>query len=234
MKKHVDSDTPFLVHEEGIDLNLCQFAGARPNSLSEIGDLGGKTADVDRFRTPISVKQMRQFQTAQPGLDLARIAAARSVTTELGARHPGGTRNPHHREHTPGGSSSGSAAAVGARMAPLAIGTQTNGSVIRPASFCGVVGFKPSFGLIPRTGILPQAPPLDTAGVFARSVPDAALIVDARLLWRPAPSVGLGLDLGGGVSLTRWVYRIGDLPAPVLTTTPALGHVGLSFELRLP
>ena len=72
MKKHVDSDTPFLVHEEGIDLNLCQFAGARPNSLSEIGDLGGKTADVDRFRTPISVKQMRQFQTAQPGLDLAR------------------------------------------------------------------------------------------------------------------------------------------------------------------
>jgi Asp-tRNA(Asn)/Glu-tRNA(Gln) amidotransferase A subunit family amidase len=103
----------------------------------------------------------------------------KTVTTELGAMHPRGTRNPHNPEHTPGGSSSGSAAAVAAGMAPLAIGTQTNGSVIRPASFCGIVGFKPSFGTIARTGILPQATPLDTVGVFARSMADAALLVDA-------------------------------------------------------
>lgn len=107
------------------------------------------------------------------------VIMGKTVTTELGARHPRGTRNPHHREHTPGGSSSGSAAAVGAKMVPLAIGTQTNGSVIRPASFCGIVGFKPSFGLIPRPGVLPQSRPLDTVGVFGRSIADAALIAEA-------------------------------------------------------
>jgi Asp-tRNA(Asn)/Glu-tRNA(Gln) amidotransferase A subunit family amidase len=75
----------------------------------------------------------------------------KTVTTELATYSPGKTRNPHHPGHTPGGSSSGSAAAVAAGMVPLAIGTQTNGSVIRPASFCGVYGYKPSAGLIPRT-----------------------------------------------------------------------------------
>jgi Asp-tRNA(Asn)/Glu-tRNA(Gln) amidotransferase A subunit family amidase len=107
------------------------------------------------------------------------VLLGKTVTTELGAMHPRATRNPHHTGHTPGGSSSGSAAAVAAHMTPLAIGTQTNGSVIRPASFCGIVGYKPNYGVIPRTGILPQARPLDTVGVFARSVGDAALLVDA-------------------------------------------------------
>jgi len=107
------------------------------------------------------------------------IVLGKTVTTELGAMHPRGTRNPHNLAHTPGGSSSGSAAAVAAGMAPLAIGTQTNGSVIRPASFCGIVGFKPTFGTIARTGILPQAAPLDTVGAFARALADAALPVDA-------------------------------------------------------
>jgi Asp-tRNA(Asn)/Glu-tRNA(Gln) amidotransferase A subunit family amidase len=93
--------------------------------------------------------------------------------------HPRGTRNPHDPAHTPGGSSSGSAAAVGAGMIPLAIGSQTNGSVIRPASFCGIVGYKPTFGMIPRTGVLGQCRPLDTIGVFGRSVVDVALLADA-------------------------------------------------------
>lgn len=113
------------------------------------------------------------------------VIMGKTVTTEFGSRQPGGTRNPHHGEHTPGGSSSGSAAAVAAGMIPLAIGTQTNGSVIRPASYCGIVGFKPSFGLIPRTGVLPQAPTLDTIGVFARSIADAALITDAMAGYEP-------------------------------------------------
>ena len=82
----------------------------------------------------------------------------------------------NHPEHTPGGSSSGSAAAVAAGMVPLAIGTQTNGSVIRPASFCGVFGFKPSHGLIPRTGVLMQSPSFDAIGVFGRTLGDVALL----------------------------------------------------------
>lgn len=104
------------------------------------------------------------------------IILGKTVTTELAVYSPGKTRNPRDPERTPGGSSSGSAAAVAAEMVPLAVGTQTNGSVIRPAAFCGVVGYKPTHGLISRSGVLRQSPLLDHVGVFARSVPDAALL----------------------------------------------------------
>ena len=102
----------------------------------------------------------------------------KTVTTEMAFMQPSKSRNPHDPTRTPGGSSAGSAVAVAAGMVPLAVGTQTGGSVIRPASYCGVVGFKPSFGQIGRTGILPQSPFLDTVGVFARSVTDAALLAE--------------------------------------------------------
>ena len=103
------------------------------------------------------------------------VILGKTVTTELAVFHPGKTRNPHNPAHTPGGSSSGSAAAVAAEMVPLAFGTQTNGSMIRPASFCGVVGYKPTHGLLPRSGVLMQSPPLDQLGVYARTVEDVAL-----------------------------------------------------------
>ena len=123
---------------------------------------------------------------------VARLRAAgaiilgKTVTTECAFLHPGRTRNPHNPDHTPGGSSQGSAAAVAAGMVPLAVGTQTGGSVIRPAAFCGIVGMKPSFGLIPRTGILMQSPTLDTVGVFARSVADCALLAQVLAGHDPA------------------------------------------------
>ncbi len=106
------------------------------------------------------------------------VIMGKTVTTEYAYFHPGKTRNPHDKERTPGGSSSGSAAAVASFMVPGAIGSQTNGSVIRPAAFCGVVGFKPSHGLIPRTGALLLSRTLDHVGVFARSVEDAALLAE--------------------------------------------------------
>lgn len=106
------------------------------------------------------------------------VILGKTVTTELATYAPGKTRNPHDPARSPGGSSSGSAAAVAAGMLPLAVGTQTNASVIRPAAYCGVFGFKPSFGLISRHGILKCAPSLDTVGVFARSIDDVALIVE--------------------------------------------------------
>jgi Asp-tRNA(Asn)/Glu-tRNA(Gln) amidotransferase A subunit family amidase len=115
---------------------------------------------------------------------VARLRAAgavilgKTVTTEYAYFSPGKTRNPHNRDHTPGGSSSGSAAAVAASMVPGAIGSQTNGSVIRPAAFCGVVGFKPTHGLIPRSGALLLSRALDHVGVFARNVADAALLAE--------------------------------------------------------
>ena len=105
---------------------------------------------------------------------LGGLVMGKTVTTEFAFRQPGKTRNPWNTAHSPGGSSSGSAAAVAAGFVPIAIGTQTLGSVIRPAAFCGVVGYKPSFGAISRTGIHPFSATLDTVGVFARSVADAA------------------------------------------------------------
>ncbi|HJQ58066.1 MAG TPA: amidase, partial [Vineibacter sp.] len=90
------------------------------------------------------------------------IAMGKTVTTEFATRTPGKTRNPHRPAHTPGGSSSGSAAAVAASMVPLAVGSQTGGSTIRPAAFCGVYGFKPTHGLIPRTGVFQLSRTLDT------------------------------------------------------------------------
>lgn len=113
------------------------------------------------------------------------IILGKTVTTELAFFGPGKTRNPHDLEHTPGGSSSGSAAAVADFQVPLAIGTQTAGSIIRPASFCGAVGFKPTFGYVSRTGIMPQSPPLDTVGAYGRSVDDVALLMDAISAFDP-------------------------------------------------
>ena len=106
------------------------------------------------------------------------VVLGKTVTTECAYFHPGKTRNPHNPEHTPGGSSSGSAAAVAAGMVPLALGTQTNGSVIRPAAFCGVYGFKPTHGLIPRSGILKLSRTLDHVGVFGRTLEDVALLAE--------------------------------------------------------
>jgi Asp-tRNA(Asn)/Glu-tRNA(Gln) amidotransferase A subunit family amidase len=121
----------------------------------------------------------------RPSADAACVALAReagavmlgkTVTTEFALRHPGPTANPRSLAHTPGGSSSGSAAAVADFMVPVAFGTQTGGSIIRPASYCGVVGYKPSFNTINAAGVRPLAGSFDTVGLFARSVDDCAMV----------------------------------------------------------
>ena len=150
---------------------------------------------------------------------VARLRAAgaiimgKTVTTELATYFPGKTRNPRAPEHTPGGSSSGSAAAVAAGMVPLAVGTQTNGSVIRPAAFCGVVGFKPSFGLINRDGVLRQSPALDQIGVFARTPEDAGL---------------LAKSLCDTTALPRWLEE----PGTVVQRQPRVAFVKTSIWSR--
>jgi Asp-tRNA(Asn)/Glu-tRNA(Gln) amidotransferase A subunit family amidase len=106
------------------------------------------------------------------------IVMGKAVTAEFAVHHPGPTRNPYDIERSPGTSSSGSAAAVAARMAPLALSSQTGGSTIRPASYCGVYGFKPSFGLLPRTGVLKTTDTLDSLGFMARSVEDLRLVFE--------------------------------------------------------
>jgi Asp-tRNA(Asn)/Glu-tRNA(Gln) amidotransferase A subunit family amidase len=119
-----------------------------------------------------SVSQLKQH---------GALILGKTVTTEFAYFAPGPTRNPHHLEHTPGGSSSGSAAAVAAGMAPLALGTQTIGSIIRPAAFCGVVGFKPTRERISRDGVIPLAPSLDHIGFFTADVAGAELAASVLL-----------------------------------------------------
>jgi Asp-tRNA(Asn)/Glu-tRNA(Gln) amidotransferase A subunit family amidase len=115
-------------------------------------------------------------------VSLLRAAGAvimgKTVTTEFAYFFPGKTRNPHNFAHTPGGSSSGSAASVAAGMVPLALGSQTNGSTIRPAAYCGVIGFKPTHGLISRHGVFALSRALDHVGLFARTVGDIALLAE--------------------------------------------------------
>jgi len=151
-----------------------------PVGIKDIFD----TADMPtEFGSPI-------YKGRTPRRDAAAVARLRAagavilgktVTTEFAYFHPGKTRNPHDPRRTPGGSSSGSAAAVAAKMVPGAIGSQTNGSVIRPAAFCGVVGYKPTHGLIPRTGALLLSRTLDHVGAFARTVEDAALLAEVMI-----------------------------------------------------
>jgi len=137
---------------------------------------------VDGFRTragsriPVEELEGRQAQSVSILKETGVLIAGKTVTTEFAYFAAGPTRNPHDLEHTPGGSSSGSAAAVAAGLCPIALGTQTIGSVIRPASFCGVVGYKPSYDRISRYGVIPLSPSLDHVGVFANDVAGVELV----------------------------------------------------------
>jgi amidase len=129
--------------------------------------------------------------------DLGATVLGKTVSTEFAFREPGPTRNPWNPAHTPGGSSSGSAASVAAGILPLALGTQTIGSIIRPAAYCGVVGFKPTFGLLPRDGVHPLCSVTDTVGLLARTVDDIdvalRLLTGANL---PDPAVPSPVTIG--------------------------------------
>lgn len=147
------------------------------------------------------------------------IVIGKTVTTELAFFGPGKTRNPRHPEKTPGGSSSGSAAAVADFEVPLALGTQTAGSIIRPASYCGAVGFKPTFGFASRTGVLAQSAPLDTIGGYARSVEDIALLFDAIGTFDVADR---DMRSGSGPSLSKSLREAGPhVPRFAFIKTPA-------------
>ena len=205
-------------------------AGARSGALGGL-PLGVKdvldTADMPTgYNSPI-------WRTWQPRADAAAVAWARSagavvlgktVTTEFATRHPGPTTNPHNLRHTPGGSSSGSAAGVAAGYFPFAFGTQTAGSVIRPAAYCGVVGYKPTFNLIERHGMKLMAFSLDTIGVMARSVADCALLAGAVAR----------RDLGDPDRLPDARLRIGVCRSPAWTTAdPATQALLLESASRL-
>ncbi len=149
------------------------------------------------------------------------VVVGKTKTSEFAWRHPSDTRNPLDLERTPGGSSSGSAAAVAARMVPLATGTQTAGSIVRPASYCGVLGFKPTFGVLPLSGVLPTSASLDTAGLFARSVADLELALAAASSAPP----GMGV-----ARASRPPHGAGDDTAGAHERAPRIGLLRLEWE----
>jgi Asp-tRNA(Asn)/Glu-tRNA(Gln) amidotransferase A subunit family amidase len=181
------------------------------------------TADiVTGYGSPI-------FVNHRPLADAACVASlkdsgayviGKTVCAELANLTPGQTRNPHNLAHTPGGSSSGSAAAVAAHFAPLALGTQTAGSVIRPAAFCGVVGYKPSPRLIPRSGVKPNSDTLDEVGVFARSVEDAAFVssvLAGKPGWKDLPAQAVRMNKAPAIGWVATSQRAAAAPSMLET-----------------
>lgn len=185
------------------------------------------------------------YEGHQPAADAAVVALCRAqgalmigktVTTEFATFNPGKTRNPHRLTHTPGGSSSGSAAAVADHMVPLAFASQTAASVIRPAAYCGIVGYKPSFGLVNRAGAKPLSDSLDTIGFLARSVDDAALFAAAASGDRSL----LELDVGSTPRIAmcathEWPHADGDTQAAMQMAAQRLAHIGVPVrDLQTP
>jgi Asp-tRNA(Asn)/Glu-tRNA(Gln) amidotransferase A subunit family amidase len=165
------------------------------------------------------------------------IVLGKTVTTEFAYFAPGKTANPHNPAHTPGGSSSGSAAAIADFMAPLAFGSQTVGSTIRPASYCGVVGYKPSYGFVARAGMRPLAETFDTVGVLTRSVADAAYFVSV-LSRRPSLRIAGTLDTPPRIGLCRtheWPAADKDVAAALDTAVRLATDAGAQVrDITLP
>lgn len=198
---HLNADAA-LAHARQLDAGPVRgLLHGLPFGVKDLFD----TADMPTaYGSPIYAQHQPLADAAAvaPCREAGAVLLGKTVTTELANMFPGITRNPHNLAHTPGGSSSGSAAAVADCMLPLALGTQTAGSLIRPAAFCGVVGYKPSHNRVPKAGVKSLSETLDTMGGFARSVRDvgllgAVLTGDARLAdpgtfaQTAAPRIGL-------------------------------------------
>ncbi len=206
--RRVAEEEPRVQAWEFLDPELALAQARRADAAGRPGSLHGLPVGVkDTFDTADMPAAWGSalFAGRRPRQDAASVAALRragavilgkTVTTELAFYAPGRTRNPRDPSRTPGGSSSGSAAAVAAGMVPAALGSQTAGSIIRPASYCGVVGYKPSHGLVPLDGVAPLAPgSLDTIGILVRSAMDlaplaTALGIPAHPAVRPEPVEG--------------------------------------------
>lgn len=167
---------------------------------------------VDDFETragsdlPSSVLEGREARSVRSLKEAGALIMGKTVTTEFAYFAPGPTRNPHNVEHTPGGSSSGSAAAVAANLCPVALGTQTIGSIIRPAAYCGIVGYKPSYNRVSKSGVIPLSPSLDHIGIFASDV--------------------AGIDLVASVICPDWQIAVTErLPVLGIPEGPYLEHV---------
>ena len=213
-----------------------------------LGPLHGVPVGVkDIFDTADMPTQMGSpiYHGHRPAADAAAVAILRAagavilgktVTAEFAGTHPGPTANPHDAARTPGGSSQGSAAGVADFMVPVALGTQTGGSVLRPSSFCGIVGFKPSFGTFNRAGIKFAAESLDTIGLHARALEDVALVADVLTGREPGGIAALARPPRIGLCRTPlWHLAEPETVAAIDGAAAAVRAAGAAVdEVRLP
>ena len=235
-----------------IDPELALLSAINSDKNGNLGPLGGLPIgikDIIDTKTMPTTYGSSIYGLNQPNKDAACVHKVRehggvilgkTVTTEFAWRNPGKTKNPHNPLHTPGGSSSGSAAGVADFQMPLAFGTQTAGSVIRPASYCGVVGFKPTVGTHDRSGVKELSNYLDTVGVFARSVADVSFfdfalrdeaIPDLSIFDEQSPRIGLMVPFRNDASETvlnnlEQVSKIAETKGATITDIPS----STSFE----
>ena len=235
-----------------IDPELALLSAINSDKTGNLGPLGGLPIgikDIIDTKTMPTTYGSSIYGLNQPNKDAACVHKVRehggvilgkTVTTEFAWRNPGKTKNPHNPAHTPGGSSSGSAAGVADFQMPLAFGTQTAGSVIRPASYCGVVGFKPTVGTHDRSGVKELSNYLDTVGVFARSVVDVSFfdfalrdeaIPDLSIFDEQSPRIGLMVPFRNDASETvlnnlEQVSKIAETKGATITDIPS----STSFE----
>jgi Asp-tRNA(Asn)/Glu-tRNA(Gln) amidotransferase A subunit family amidase len=233
---HCDPDAAIAQARVADSTGARGVLGGVPVAFKDVID----TADMpSQYNSPI-------YRGHRPRADAACVALVRNAggivlgktaTTEFAWRVPGPARNPHNPAHTPGGSSSGSAAAVADFMVPLAFGTQTGGSTIRPAAYCGIVGYKPSYGLINRAGVKAVAESLDTIGIMARTLDDCALLAHA-VSARALPDFAAALAHAPRIGLcrtSRWKDASADTQALLESTAAALSSSGAAVrEVELP
>src|SRR5437762_1020452 len=203
-----------------------------PVGIKDIFDVEGMPTTAG-MREWAHTRPTRDSASVQMLRNKGAIVLGKTHTTQFAYRDPAPTRNPWNRAHTPGGCSSGSAAAVAARMVPLALGSQTVGSVLRPASYCGVVGFKPTHGLVSTTGVIPLAGSLDHVGVFTRGVADAGLVFSVLARQRVAVEPGNPPRLALAPEVLRRASR--EVAAHVQATADAFARAGATLtEVKLP
>jgi Asp-tRNA(Asn)/Glu-tRNA(Gln) amidotransferase A subunit family amidase len=235
-------DDPELGAFEHVDRAAALAEARRVDALDPKPPLAGLPVAVkDIFDTADlpTERGSEAFRGRRPARDAAVVARLRAagavilgktVTTELAFFRPGKTRNPHDPARTPGGSSSGSAAAVAARLAPAALGTQTAGSVIRPASFCGVVGFKPTYGAVPMDGVSPFAPSLDTFGLFVRDIEAVPLLLAAAGATAQVPALSTAPPRLALCRTEQWPLAEPSTRALVEGAAQSLARAGAQVE----
>ena len=224
---YLDSDNGFAANEELRRKRKNEKLRGIPFAAKDVFEVAStpKSYGSQLYAAEISKSSSSVVDTLAAA---GAVFLGKTVTAEFALYKPGDTCNPHNTEHTPGGSSSGSAAAVADCHAPIALGTQTAGSIVRPASYCGVIGYKPTLGRYSRVGVLETSPTLDTIGFFCRAAKDASLVDEVLAEREPVNSIG-----DDSHKFTVGIYQHQSIPEASPAVRAAMEVVETKFPIEM-